>query len=97
MKDGFVNGCRHFIGINDFYFKGPYEWVLLAVVGLDAYKWLFPIAYAVVEGKNNIILIWLLYVFYGFIKTRISHKPFCIMSNIQKVWLTYIFVCLCNY
>lgn len=53
MKDDFVNDYRYFMGINDFYFKGPYELVLLAVVGLDVYKGLFPITYVVVDAQNN--------------------------------------------
>ncbi|KAF7823096.1 uncharacterized protein G2W53_021240 [Senna tora] len=52
-RDGFLNGCRPFFGLDGCHLKGPYGGVLLCAVSLDANNGLFPIAFAVVEVESK--------------------------------------------
>ncbi|KAH7865768.1 hypothetical protein Vadar_010984 [Vaccinium darrowii] len=53
MINGFLNGCRPFIGIDGCHLKGPYGGVLISAVALDGNSGLFPLAVALVESENN--------------------------------------------
>ncbi|KAF7842517.1 uncharacterized protein G2W53_004815 [Senna tora] len=52
-RDGFLNGCRPFFGLDGCHLKGPYGGVLICAVSLDANNGLFPIAFAVVEVESK--------------------------------------------
>jgi hypothetical protein len=49
MKQGFLEGCRPVIGLDECFLKGPYKGMLLAAVGRDANNNMYPIAIVVVE------------------------------------------------
>ncbi|KAF8400180.1 hypothetical protein HHK36_013476 [Tetracentron sinense] len=53
MKNGFLEGCRPFIGLDGCHLKGPYGGVLLAAIALDGNNGLFPVAFAIVEGETK--------------------------------------------
>jgi hypothetical protein len=53
MKEGFINGYRSFIGIDDCHLKGPFRRVFLSVMVLNNNNGLFPIAYIIVECENK--------------------------------------------
>ncbi|XP_011098393.1 uncharacterized protein LOC105177068 [Sesamum indicum] len=53
IKNGFLSGCRAFIGVDGFYLKGPHRGVLLMAVGVDPNNNQFPLAYAVVLSENK--------------------------------------------
>ncbi|KAL3538143.1 hypothetical protein ACH5RR_001509 [Cinchona calisaya] len=61
QKDGFLKGCRPFIGFGGCYLKGPYGGTLLTVIALDGNNSLFPLAFVVAEcdlrGKPIITLV----------------------------------------
>ncbi|XP_028097752.1 uncharacterized protein LOC114297512 [Camellia sinensis] len=52
-KQGFLAGCRPFIGVDVYYLKGPYKGQLLQAVGLDGNNNSYPLAFAVVEGETK--------------------------------------------
>ncbi|XP_062166992.1 uncharacterized protein LOC133873286 [Alnus glutinosa] len=60
MKKGFMEGCRPVIGVDGCFLKGPFKGQLLAVVGRDGNKNMYPIAYAVLEVETKDIWIWFL-------------------------------------
>jgi hypothetical protein len=49
MKNGFLEGYRPIIGVNECFLKGPFKGKLLSVVGRDGN--MYPIAFVVVEAK----------------------------------------------
>nr|XP_028956330.1 uncharacterized protein LOC114824095 [Malus domestica] len=59
-KKGFLEGCRHVIGVDGCHLKGPYTGQILTAVGVDGNNGMFPIAYAIVEIENKSSWIWFL-------------------------------------
>jgi hypothetical protein len=80
-KDGFVNGCRPFFGLDGCHLKGPYGGVLLAAVSLDANNGLFPIAFSVVEVESKDS--WSFFL--ECLRDAINDNHYIIMSDRQKV------------
>lgn len=52
-RDGFVNGCRPFFGLDGCQLKGADGGQLLSVVGRDVNNGMFPIAIAWVESESK--------------------------------------------
>ncbi|XP_027118659.1 uncharacterized protein [Coffea arabica] len=52
QKDGFLGGCRSFVGFDGCHLKGTFGGVLLAAVALAGNNSIFPIAFAIIEGLN---------------------------------------------
>ncbi|GAV62633.1 hypothetical protein CFOL_v3_06156, partial [Cephalotus follicularis] len=48
-KQGFVEGCRPFIGVDGCHLIGPYGGVMLSAISMDGNGGLFHVALAVVE------------------------------------------------
>nr|KAJ0188126.1 hypothetical protein LSAT_V11C900457930 [Lactuca sativa] len=55
VKQGWKEGCRRIIGLDDYFLKGIYKGELLCTVGRDANDQIYHIAWAVVcvENKHN--------------------------------------------
>lgn len=53
INDGFINDCAPLMIIDCYYWKGPYEGVFLATVGLDKNNGLFLVTYTIVKAENN--------------------------------------------
>ncbi|KAH9686718.1 SWIM-type domain-containing protein [Citrus sinensis] len=51
LKNGFINGCRWFIGLDGCHLKGYFGGVLLSAVTLDANNGIFPIAVCICESE----------------------------------------------
>ncbi|XP_024957371.2 uncharacterized protein LOC107177619 [Citrus sinensis] len=51
LKNGFINGCRWFIGLDGYHLKGYFEGVLLSAVALDANNGIFLIAICICESE----------------------------------------------
>ncbi|XP_020108011.1 uncharacterized protein LOC109723913 isoform X2 [Ananas comosus] len=49
---GFLDGCRPYLALDGCHLKGKYKGVLAAATAIDGNKWLFPVAYAVIESEN---------------------------------------------
>ncbi|KAL4339649.1 hypothetical protein GQ457_08G016010 [Hibiscus cannabinus] len=59
-KDGYKAGCRHVLSIDGCHLKGYYGGTFLAAVVVDANDSIYPIAYDVVEAKNQSSWSWFL-------------------------------------
>ena len=85
QKDGFLTGCRPFIGFDGCHLKGNFGGVLLTAVALDANNSIFPIAFAVVESENKETWSWFFYFFQEFFGPFHNSVPLTFMSDRQKV------------
>nr|XP_027101234.1 uncharacterized protein LOC113720767 [Coffea arabica] len=84
QKDGFLTGCRSFIGFDGCHLKGNFGGVLLTAVALDANNSIFPIAFAVVESENKETWSWFFYFFQEFFGPFHNSVPLTFMSDRQK-------------
>ena len=51
--DGFLAGCRPFIGVDASVLNGKYTGQLAAATGVDGHNWLYHIAYAIFDIDNE--------------------------------------------
>ena len=51
--DGFIAGCRPFIGVDASSLNGKYTGQLASATGVDGYNWLYYIAYAIFDCENE--------------------------------------------
>jgi hypothetical protein len=78
-KKGFMDGCKHIIGLDACHLKGAVAGQLLAVVGVDGNEGMYPIADAVAEVETKETWTWFLKNLVGDIGTG-----WCFVSNQQK-------------
>jgi hypothetical protein len=50
---GFLKGCRPYIGLDACHLKGKWKGVVAAATAMDGNNWMFPVAFAVMEGENE--------------------------------------------
>ena len=53
MKNGFKKWCRPVVGVDAYFLKGLYKGQLIAAVGRDANKNIYPITMAIVEAETK--------------------------------------------
>ena len=53
IRNGFLNGCKPFIGVDGCHLKGPFKGMFLSVVALDANSGMVPLAVMVVKGEST--------------------------------------------
>ncbi|XP_042477163.1 uncharacterized protein LOC122058594 [Macadamia integrifolia] len=82
--DGFLNGCRPFIGVDGCHLKGTFGGVLLVVVTVDGNRGLFPFAYGVIETKCKDNWYFFLNQLYTVLHAGICDNPITFMSDKQK-------------
>ena len=51
--DGFLSGCRPFIGVDASCLHGKYRGQLASATGVDGHNWLYHIAYAIFESETE--------------------------------------------
>jgi len=51
--DGFLAGCRSFIGVDASSLNGKYTGQLASATGVDGHNWLYYIAYAIFDQENE--------------------------------------------
>jgi MULE transposase domain len=51
--DGFVYGCRPYLGIDLTHLTGKYKGQLAAACGVDGHNWLYPVAYGVFDLETT--------------------------------------------
>ena len=90
-KRGFLTGCRPVVGLDGCHLKGPYGGVLLAAISVEANMGYFPLAYAIAEIENQKTWCWFLEHLKEAVGRDLEMKPWCIISNRQKVSELYSF------
>ena len=83
-KQGFVAGCRPFIGVDGCHLKTAYGGQLLVAVGRDPNDQYFPLAFAVVENECKETWRWFLTLLLQDIGDIDSHR-WVFISDQQKV------------
>ena len=51
--DGFLNGCRPYLGIDSTVLTGKWRGQLASAIGIDGHNWMFPVAYGVFESEST--------------------------------------------
>jgi hypothetical protein len=50
--DGFLNGCRPYLGVDSTALTGKWKGQLAAAIGIDGHNWMFPVAYGVFGSET---------------------------------------------
>ncbi|CAL9002060.1 unnamed protein product, partial [Prunus brigantina] len=82
-KQGFLDGCRPYIGLDGCHIKGPHPGQLLCAVGVDANNGMFPLAYAVAEVESYNTWKWFLELLSHDLKIENNHG-YLFMTDKQK-------------
>ncbi|TXG61099.1 hypothetical protein EZV62_012462 [Acer yangbiense] len=83
QKDGYIFGCRPFIGLDGCHLKGKYPGVLLSAIAVDANSGVFPIAICICEGESKDSWGWFLQQLYCHIGLD-DNRRVTFMSDCQK-------------
>lgn len=83
LKNGLLEGCRPFIGLDGCHLKGPTGGILLIVVRIDGSNRMYPFAYDVVEKEKTSSCLWFLELMVADLEIHKSYK-WTIMSDKQK-------------
>ncbi|KAL5783694.1 hypothetical protein ACOSP7_008723 [Xanthoceras sorbifolium] len=83
QRNGFLAGCRPFVGLDGCHLKGPFKGVLLSAVALDANSGLYPLAVGICEAENYSSWKWFLRHLANFLKYP-NDKSMTFMSDRQK-------------
>ncbi|TXG52551.1 hypothetical protein EZV62_021720 [Acer yangbiense] len=83
QKQGFLEGCRPFIGLDGCHLKGPCGGVLLSAVALDANSGIFPLAVCICEKETMYSWMWFLNKLKMFLQFP-EDRHLCFMSDRQK-------------
>ncbi|XP_020111463.1 uncharacterized protein LOC109726337 [Ananas comosus] len=49
---GFLRGCRPYVGLDGAHLKGKFKGIIVSAIALDGNNSMFPVAYGVVESEN---------------------------------------------
>ena len=91
-KQGFLNGCRPFIGVDGCHLKTQYGGQLLIAVERDANDQYYPLAFGIVEVENTESWRWFLTLLLDDIGTE---KRWVFISNQQKVTILILHQSIC--
>jgi hypothetical protein len=56
--DGFLTGCRPYLGVDATFLSGKYTGQLAAAIGVDGHSWMFPVAFGIFEKENTENWVW---------------------------------------
>ena len=59
--DGFIAGCRSFIGVDASSLNGKYTEQLASTTGIDGHNWLYYIAYGIFDCENEDNWMWFMH------------------------------------
>ena len=83
LKNGFINGCRWFIGLDGCHLKGPFGGVLLLAVALDANNGIFSIVVCICESECANSWKWFLAILSEWLNNE-NQSRVSIMTDRQK-------------
>lgn len=50
--DGFLNGCRPYLGIDSTFLTGRYNGQLASATAIDGHNWMYPVAYGIIDSES---------------------------------------------
>jgi hypothetical protein len=56
--DGFLNGCRPFLGVDSTHLTGKLKGQLASATAIDGHNWMFPVCYGVFGSETTENLKW---------------------------------------
>ncbi|KAM0923604.1 hypothetical protein ACQ4PT_005404 [Festuca glaucescens] len=56
--DGFLAGCRPYLGVDSTHLTGKYNGQLAAATAIDGHNWMYPVAYGIFRKENNSNWAW---------------------------------------
>jgi hypothetical protein len=56
--DGFLNGCRPFLGVDSTHLTGKWKGQLASATAIDGHNWMFPVCYGVFESETSANWAW---------------------------------------
>lgn len=83
---GLLAGCRSLIGVDGAHLKGEFGGVLLSAVALDANNEIFPFAWAIVSGEDEVAWRFFLHHIKNLVQEGGREDNWCIISDRQKVY-----------
>lgn len=63
--DGFVNGCRPYIGVDSTRLTGKYTGQLASATSVDGHNWLFYVAFAIFDSETDDNWLWFMKQLHG--------------------------------
>ncbi|KAJ7978133.1 MuDR family transposase [Quillaja saponaria] len=82
---GFLNACRHLLGLDRTYLKSKYLGTLLFATGFDGDGSLFPLAFGVVDEESDDNWMWFLSELHNLLEINTENMPrLTILSDRQK-------------
>ena len=89
-KEGFLNGCRPFIGLDGCFIKFTTRQQILAATGRDGNNNIYPIAFGVVDKEDGESWNWFLTQLRCCIGSGNKFETYTIISDRQKVGKNFI-------
>jgi hypothetical protein len=56
--NGFLVGCRPYLGVDSTHLTGKYSGQLAAATAIDGHNWMYPVAYGIFDKENDSNWIW---------------------------------------
>ena len=56
--DGFLVGCRPYLGVDSTHLTGKYSGQLAAATSIDGHNWMYPVAYGIFDKENDSNWMW---------------------------------------
>ncbi|CAA0842511.1 Unknown protein [Striga hermonthica] len=72
--DGFLQGCRPYLGIDSTALNGRYKGQLASATALDGNNWMYPVAWAIFESESSDNWKW-------FMRQLVGHPPSLAIST----------------
>jgi hypothetical protein len=75
--DGFLNGCRPFLGVDSTHLTGKWKGQLASATAIDGHNWMFPVCYGVFESETSANWAW----FFSRLQQAIGSPPGLVIST----------------
>jgi hypothetical protein len=82
--DGFIQGCRPYLGIDATTLNGKFKGQLASAIALDGNNWMYPVAWAIFEFETTESWTW----FMRQLEMAIGHpQHLAILTDACRVWM----------